>query len=63
MDEERARLHDEINVLMEQVMEAMGGGTMLIPDPVQRGLAETTNPALDVDGLQVLRDDLQGLLR
>ena len=63
MDEERTRLHDEINVLMEQVMEQMGGGTMLIPDQVQRGLEETTNPTLDVAGLQALRDDLQGLLR
>ena len=63
MDEERAKLHDEINVLMERVMEEMGGGTMLIPDPVQRGLEESTNPQLDVAGLQVLRDELQALLR
>jgi len=63
MEAERAKLHDEINVLMEQVMEQMGGGTMLVPDQVQRGLAETTNPTLDVAGLQVLRDDLQALLR
>ena len=63
MDEERAALHDEINVLMEQVMEAMGGGTLMVPDPVQRGLTETTNPTLDVDSLKGLRDDLQNLLR
>ena len=63
MEEERAALRDEIDVLMEQVMEAMGGGTMLIPDPVQRGLAETTNPTLDADGLRTLRDELQALLR
>jgi hypothetical protein len=63
MDEERAKLHDEINVLMERVMEEMGGGTMLIPDPVQRGLEESTNPQLDVAGLQALRDELQALLR
>ena len=47
---------------MEQVMETMGVGTMLIPDQVQRGLNETTNPSLDVDGLRALRDDLQSLL-
>jgi hypothetical protein len=63
MDDERAVLHEQINVLMEQVMEAMGGGTLMVPDPVQRGLAETTNPTLDVDGLKALRDDLQALLR
>ena len=63
MDEERAKLHEEINVLMEQVMEEMGGGTMLIPDAVQRGLAETTNPSLDADGLHALREELQSLLR
>jgi hypothetical protein len=63
MDEERASLHEELNVLMEQVMTEMGGGTMLIPDPVQRGLAETTNPTLDADGLRALRDDLKALLR
>ena len=62
MEAERAKLHDEINVLMEQVMETMGVGTMLIPDEVQRGLNETTNPSLDVDGLRALRDDLQALL-
>jgi hypothetical protein len=63
MDEERAKLHDEINVLMEQVMEQMGGGTLLIPDPVQRGLEESSNPTLDASGLEALRDDLQALLR
>jgi hypothetical protein len=63
MEQERAQLHQEIDVLMEQVMEAMGGGTMLIPDPVQRGLAETTTPTLDADGLRALRDELQALLR
>lgn len=63
MDEERAKLHDEINVLMEQVMEQMGGGTLMIPDPVKHGLEEATNPSLDVDGLHALRDELQALLR
>jgi hypothetical protein len=62
MDEE-AQLREEISVTMEQVMEEMGGGTMMIPDEVQRGLDETTNPRLDVDGLRALRDDLQRLLR
>ena len=63
MDEERAKLHEDINVLMEKVMEEMGGGTMLIPDPVQRGLEESTDPKLDVAGLHALRDELQSLLR
>jgi hypothetical protein len=63
MDEERAKLHEEINVLMEQVMERIGGGTLLIPDPVQRGLEESTNPSMDADGLKALRDELQALLR
>jgi hypothetical protein len=62
MDEE-AQLREEISVTMERVMEEMGGGTMMIPDEVQRGLDETTNPRLDVDGLRALRDDLQRLLR
>ncbi len=47
---------------MDQVMENMGGGTLMIPEPVQRGLEESTNPTLDVDGLKALRDDLQRLL-
>jgi hypothetical protein len=59
---EEDELREEISVTMEQVMEAMGGGTMLIPDEVQRGLEETTNPRLDLDGLKALRDDLQRLL-
>ena len=63
MDEERAKLHEDINVLMEQVMEQLGGGTLMIPDPVQRGLEESTNPQLDVAGLEALRDELQALLR
>jgi hypothetical protein len=62
MDEEKAKLHDEINVAMEEVMEAMGVGTLIVPDEVQRGMAETTNPTLDVDGLRALRDDLRRLL-
>ena len=63
MEEEKAKLHEEISVAMEQVMENMGGGTLLIPEPVQRGLEESTNPSLDVEGLKALRDDLQSLLR
>ena len=62
MEEERARLHEEISVAMDQVMENMGGGTLLVPEPVQRGLAESTNPTLDLDGLRALRDDLHRLL-
>ena len=62
MEEERARLQEEISVAMDQVMENMGTGTLLIPEPVQRGLAESTNPTLDLNGLRTLRDDLQRLL-
>jgi hypothetical protein len=62
MDEE-AQLREEISVTMERVMEEMGGGTMMIPDEVQRGLDETTNPKLDADGLRTLLDDLKRLLR
>jgi hypothetical protein len=47
---------------MEQVMEVMGTGTLLIPDEVQRGMLETASPALDAMGLRALRDDLQRLL-
>jgi hypothetical protein len=60
--EERAKLNEEISVTMEQVMESMGVGTLLIPDEVQRGLEETMSPSLDLDGLRALRDDLQRLL-
>jgi hypothetical protein len=62
MEEERAQLHQEISVAMDQVMENMGGGTLMLPEPVQRGLEESTNPQLDLDGLRALRDDLQRLL-
>lgn len=62
MEEERARLHEEISVAMDQVMENMGVGTLMIPEAVQRGLEESTNPTLDLDGLRALRDDLQRLL-
>ncbi len=60
--EETDQLRNEIDVAMEQVMEAMGTGTLLIPDEVQRGMQETANPTLDLDGLRALRDDLQSLL-
>ena len=62
MEEEKAKLHEDISVAMDQVMENMGGGTLMIPEPVQRGLEESTNPTLDLDGLRTLRDDLQRLL-
>ena len=62
MQETTDQLRAEISELMEQVMEAMGMGTLIIPDEVQRGMQETTNPTLDVDGLRTLRDDLQRLL-
>ena len=60
--EERDQLRGEIDVVMEQVMEAMGVGTLMIPDEIQRGMQETADPTLDVDGLRALRDDLQNLL-
>jgi hypothetical protein len=60
--EETDQLRNEIDVAMEQVMEAMGTGTLLIPDEVQRGMQETANPMLDLAGLRTLRDDLQSLL-
>jgi hypothetical protein len=53
------QLHAEISELMEQVMEGMGGGTMMIPDEIQRGMNELGNPSLDVSGLAALRDDLR----
>ncbi|RKQ88075.1 hypothetical protein C8N24_6114 [Solirubrobacter pauli] len=62
MEEERARLQAEISVAMDQVMESLGTGTLMIPEPVQRGLEESTNPTLDLNGLRTLRDDLQRLL-
>jgi hypothetical protein len=62
MEEERAQLHQEISVAMDEVMENMGGGTLMLPEPVQRGLQESTNPTLDLEGLRALRDDLQRLL-
>jgi hypothetical protein len=61
--EEEDKLRAEIDEAMEQVMEAMGTGTLLIPDEVQRGMQETANPTLDIAGLRALRDDLQQLLR
>ena len=60
--EEITALRDEIATLMEQVMESMGVGTLMIPDEIQRGMNETANPSLDADGLRALRDDLKALL-
>jgi hypothetical protein len=62
MEEDVAALRAEIGELMEQVMESMGVGTLMIPDEIQRGMNETASPALDEDGLRVLRDDLKALL-
>ena len=62
MEETRTRLRAEIGELMEQVMESMGVGTLMIPDEIQRGMMETANPTLDDDGLRALRDDLKALL-
>lgn len=55
-------LRAEIEQLMEQVMTSLGGGTMMIPDEIQRGMNELGNPSLDEDGLRQLRDDLRALL-
>ena len=57
-----AELRAEIGELMEQVMESMGVGTLMIPDEIQRGMNETASPSLDEDGLRALRDDLKALL-
>jgi hypothetical protein len=62
MEETQDHLREEIAGLMEQVMESMGVGTMVIPDEIQRGMMETAAPSLDEEGLRALRDDLKGLL-
>jgi hypothetical protein len=62
MEETQDQVRAEIADLMEQVMESMGVGTMVIPDEIQRGMMETAAPSLDEDGLRVLRDDLKALL-
>jgi len=62
MAEDVAGLRAEIGELMEQVMESMGVGTLMIPDEIQRGMNETASPSLDEQGLRSLRDDLKSLL-
>ena len=62
MAEDVAALRAEIGELMEQVMESMGVGTLMIPDEIQRGMDEAANPSLDEAGLRTLRDDLKALL-
>ena len=62
MEETQEGLRAEIAGLMEQVMESMGGGTLIIPDEIQRGMMETAAPSLDDEGLRALRDDLKALL-
>jgi hypothetical protein len=62
MEEDVDGLRTEIEGLMEQVMESMGMGTLLIPEEIQRGMNETANPTLDAEGLRALRDDLKALL-
>jgi hypothetical protein len=59
MEETQQELRGEIDALMEQVMEAMGGGTLMLPEEIQRGMAEIGSPSLDNAGLKALRDDLQ----
>jgi hypothetical protein len=60
--EEITALREEIAMLMEQVMESLGVGTLMIPDEIQRGMMETANPTLDIEGLRTLRDDLRALI-
>jgi hypothetical protein len=62
MEETSDQLRAEIAELMDQVMESMGMGTLIIPDEIQRGMNETTSPSLDEPGLRALRDDLKGML-
>jgi hypothetical protein len=62
MEETQDQVREEIAALMEQVMESMGAGTMVIPDEIQRGMMETAAPSLDEEGLRALRDDLKALL-
>lgn len=62
MEETTDQLRAEIEALMDQVMAAMGMGTLLIPEEIQRGMNETASPSLDPDGLRALRDDLKALL-
>ena len=62
MEETSDQLRAEIGQLMEQVMESMGMGTLLIPEEIQRGMNETAYPSLDTEGLRALRDDLNALL-
>ena len=62
MEESDDQVRAEIGDLMEQVMESMGVGTLIIPDEIQRGMMETANPTLDGDGLRALRDDLKSML-
>ena len=62
MEETPDQLRSEIAELMEQVMESMGVGTLMIPAEIQRGMNETASPSLDDDELRALRDDLRALL-
>jgi len=62
MEETPDGLRAEIAELMEQVMESIGVGTLMIPDEIQRGMSETAHPSLDTEGLRALRDDLKSLL-
>ena len=62
MEESDDQVRAEIGDLMEQVMESMGVGTLIIPDEIQRGMMETAAPSLDDDSLRQLRDDLKALL-
>ena len=62
MEETTDQLRAEIAELMDQVMESMGMGTLIIPDEIQRGMNETTSPSLDEPGLRALRDDLKRMV-
>ena len=63
MQETTDQLRAEISELMEQVMESMGVGTLMIPEEIQRGMDETAQPvARRRTACARLRDDLRALL-
>lgn len=63
MEETPDQLRAEIADLTERVLESLGSGTLMIPEAIQRGMAELTAPALDAAGLRALRDELEGHLK
>ena len=57
----REQLHAEITALLDEVLSVLGTGTLMLPEPIQRAMAELTTPSLDEPGLIALRDDLAAL--